>query len=329
MTQPDGLAPTCQPDEPERPSTSVSPELSVIIVTFNCRELIRESLRRIPAGVGGRTSETIVVDNGSQDGTPETVRTEFPHVRLEATGENLGFAAANNRGLQLARGRIIVFLNPDTEPAAHSLELLANTLDADRTIGMVGPRLTNPDGTLQRSVRGFPTFGVALLVLLKLYRFSRRLPVIARYDRGDFDYDRAQDAEQLMGACCVMPRAVVDALKGFDERFWMWFEDVDLCLRTVREGWSVRYCPEAVVMHRLSQSAVLLHSVFLQRMYAQSAVAYFAKHHPRWQANVLRAVSWVGVAAARLVQAVRRLRHRSSEKYRLDAQGARAFKALE
>jgi GT2 family glycosyltransferase len=109
----------------------------------------------------------------------------------------------------------------------------------------------------------------------------------------------------------------------------MWFEEVDLCYRVIQAGYRVRYCPEAVVMHRLNQSTVLLHSVFLQRMYARSAVAFFAKHHPRWQASALRSVSWVGVAAARAVQAVRRVRHWSSRKYTLDARSARAYKALE
>ena len=222
-----------------------------------------------------------------------------------------------------------MFLNPDTEPAEGSLARLVEALDADRTVGVVGPRLVYPDGRLQPSVRGFPTFGVALLVLLKLYRVSRRLPAVARYDRRDFDYHRAQDVEQLMGACLAMPRAVVDAMKGFDERFWMWFEEVDLCLRVTQAGWRVRYCPEAIVMHRLNQSTVLLHSVFLQRMYGRSLVAFFGKHHPRWQTRILRSVSWVGVAAARAVQAGRRLRHGTGEQYRLDAQGARVFKALE
>ena len=231
------------------------------------------------------------MDNGSHDGTPDAIRTEFPHVHLMATGENLGFAAGNNRGLQAARGRVIVFLNPDTEPAEGSLARLVEALDADRTLGIVGPRLTYPDGALQPSVRGFPTFGVALLVLLKLYRVSRRLPAVARYDQRDFDYNRAQDVEQLMGACLAMPRAVVDAMKGFDERFWMWFEEVDLCLRVRQAGWRVRYCPDAIVMHRLNQSTVLLHSAFLQRMYARSLVAFFEKHHPRWQTRVLRSVS--------------------------------------
>ena len=293
------------------------PQLSVVIVTFNGRDLVRACLRCVPASFGDLSGEVIVVDNGSSDGTPAMIAAEFPGVRLIATGENLGFAAGNNRGLPHARGRIIVFLNPDTEPAPGSLALLAAALDADPTLGIVGPKLTYGDGSLQASVRGFPTFGVSILVLLKLYRLARRLPAVAHYDAVTFDYAVAADVDQLMGACLAMRRALVDEMGGFDERFWMWFEEVDLCLRVRQAGYRVRYLPEPVVLHRLSQSTVLLHSVFTQRMYAQSLVKFFAKHHATWQVQVLRSVSWVGVAAAHGLQLVRRLKDRSNTRHRI------------
>jgi GT2 family glycosyltransferase len=298
-------------------TTAAPPAISVIVVTFNGRDVVRACLSTVGAALAPRGGEVIVVDNGSQDGTPEMIAAEFPAVQLLATGQNLGFAAGNNRGLRLARGGVIVFLNPDTEPAPGSLARLADALDADDTLGIVGPRLTNGDGSLQPSVRGFPNFAASLVVLLKLHRIAGWLPPVARYDAAGFDYDRPADVEQLMGACLALPRRVVERLGGFDERFWMWFEEVDLCLRARQAGWRVRYLPDVTVLHRLNQSAVLLHSVFLQRRYAQSLVRFFEKHHPAWQAGVLRRVSWVGVAAARGVQFVRRLRDRSGTKYRL------------
>jgi hypothetical protein len=298
-------------------SAAAPPAISVIVVTFNGRDLVRACLSTVGAALAPRGGEVIVVDNGSRDGTPEMIAAEFPGVRLEATGENLGFAAGNNRGLKLARGAVIVFLNPDTEPAPGSLARLADALDADGTLGIVGPRLTNGDGSLQPSVRGFPSLAASLIVLLKLHRVAGWLPPVARYDAAGFDYDRPADVEQLMGACLAMPRRVVERLGGFDERFWMWFEEVDLCLRTRQAGWRVRYLPDAVVLHRLNQSAVLLHSVFTQRRYADSLVKFFAKHHPAWQAALLRSVAWVGVAAAQAVQVGRRLGDRSGTKYRI------------
>lgn len=299
------------------PPAPSPPAISVVIVTFNGRDLVRACLSTVGAALAPRGGEVIVVDNGSADGTPEMIATEFPDVRLLATGENLGFAAGNNRGLPFARGGVIVFLNPDTEAAPGSLSRLADALDADPTLGVVGPRLVNGDGSLQPSVRGFPSFASSLIVLLKLHRAARWLPPVARYDAAGFDYDRAADVEQLMGACLALPRRVVERLAGFDERFWMWFEEVDLCLRVRQAGLRVRYLPDAVVLHRLNQSAVLLHSVFTQRRYAESLVKFFAKHHPAWQAGLLRSVAWVGVAAAQAVQVGRRLADRSGTKYRI------------
>lgn len=300
-----------------RDAAAAAPTISVVIVTFNGRDLVRECLRRVPASFGRFTGEVVVVDNGSHDGTPEMIAAEFPAVRLVATGRNLGFAAGNNRGLSAARGRTIVFLNPDTEAAPGALEVLAAALDGDATLGIVGPTLVNGDGSLQPSVRGFPTVGVSLLVLLKLYRLCRALPAVKRYDAAGFDYTRAADVDQLMGACLAMPRRLVDEMHGFDERFWMWFEEVDLCRRVQQAGYRVRFLPDSVVVHRLSQSSALLHGVFTQRMYAQSLVRYFAKHQPAWQSLVLRSVAWVGVAAATCVQAVRRLGDRSGARYRI------------
>jgi len=122
-----------------------------------------------------------------------------------------------------------------------------------------------------------------------------------------------------LGACLAMPRRVVDEMQGFDERFWMWFDEVDLCLRVRQAGYRVRFLPDPVVIHRLNQSAVLLHSVFSQRMYSQSLVRFFAKHHPVWHVAMLRSVSWVGVAAAHAVQFIRRLRDRSGARHRIKA----------
>lgn len=291
--------------------------LSVIIVTFNGRDLVRACLRTTPASFGTLTGEIIVVDNGSRDGTPEMVASEFPSVHLIATGENLGFAAGNNRGLQVAQGRVIVFLNPDTEPAPGALALLAAALDGDATLGIVGPRLVYGDGSQQPSVRAFPTFSVSLLVLLKLYRLARWLPAVRRYDAADFDYDRPSDVDQLMGACLAMTSSLAAEMQGFDQRYWMWFEEVDLCLRVKQAGYRVRYVPEAQVLHRLSQSAVLLPSVLKQRAYANSLVAFFDKHHPRWQATALRSVAWTGVAAAHVARVGRRLIDRFAARPRI------------
>ncbi len=290
------------------------PTASIVIVSFNCAELLARCLTSLRAAAGAVDVETIVVDNASGDGTPDMVRERFSGVRLIASPDNLGFGAGNNAGLALATGRVLVLLNPDTEAAPGSVETLVRALDEDGTIGLVGPRLVNADGSLQPSCRAFPTFGVAFLVLLKLYRVLRFLPAIRRYDCRGMDYGRSRDVDQVMGACMAIPRAVLDRVGAFDPRFWMWFDEVDLCLRVRQAGWRVRYCADAWVMHRLNQSTVLLSSVVRQKMYAQSLVRYFEKHHSALAARLLRCVSWVGPAAATIARALpgRRARDRGA-----------------
>jgi GT2 family glycosyltransferase len=296
-------------------------DLSIVIVSFNCRDLLLRCLECIPAAAAPLAFETIVVDNASVDGTPDAVRAGFPAVRLVASGDNLGFGAANNVGVGMATGRWLVLLNPDTEARPASLSTLARLLEGDRSIGLVGPRLVYPDGSLQPSCRAFPSLATGLIVLLKLYRAVRWLPAIRRYDCHGLDYDRPADVDQVMGACMVISRALFTRLEGFDERFWMWFEEVDLCYRVKADGLRVHYTPSAVVMHRLGQSAVLLHSVFAQRMYARSLVAFFRKHHGAAAAALLRSVAWVGVVLAHGAQTIRRMRAGAGPRYRITAGG--------
>lgn len=299
-----------------------APAVSIVVVTYNCRDLVLRCLATLPAALATLPFETIVVDNASADGTLDAIREGFPWVDAVAAGANLGFAAGNNLGLARTRARVIVFLNPDTEPEPGSLARLVRHLDEDAAIGLAGPRLVFPDGSWQPSCRAFPTFGVAVIVLLKLYRLLRFVPAVRRYDMRGMDDRRPQDVEQIMGACMAMPRSVLDRVGGFDERFWMWFEEVDLCRRVRQAGWRVCYRPDAQVMHRMGQSAVLLHSVFAQRMYARSLVAYFEKHGSPLQARVLRALSGFGAACAHVVQGVRRVAQPGGRRYRIGERDA-------
>ncbi len=298
------------------------PRLSIIIVSYKCASLLRACLRTVREGAAPCPADVIVVDNHSGDDTVDMVRTEFPWVDLVASPRNLGFAAGNNLGLARAAGDVVVFLNPDTECAPGALATAAAVLD-DATIGMSAPMLRNPDGSLQPSVRRLPTLGVSLLVVMKLHRLCRWLPAVRRYDCAGFDYESAQDVEQPMGACLLVPRRVIDRVGGFDERFWMWFEEVDLCRRVREAGYRIRYVPDARVVHALGVSSIQLHNVFRQARYADSLVRYFAKHDGRVSALLLRAASLVGLGLSWVVQALLRLRDRSASRYRLGAEETR------
>lgn len=298
------------------------PRLSVVIVSYKCEALLRECLRTVREGAAPLEAQVIVVDNNSGDGTVAMVRDEFPWVDLVASERNLGFAAGNNVGLGRATGDVVVFLNPDTRCEPGALATTAGVLD-DVTIGMSAPMLRNADGSLQPSIRRLPTLGVSLLVVMKLHRLFRWLPAVRRYDCADVDYARAQDVEQPMGACLLMPRAVLDRVGGFDERFWMWFEEVDLCCRVRDAGYRIRYVPDARVVHAMGVSSIQLHTVFRQSRYADSLVRYFAKHRGPLAAFLLRAASFVGLGLSWVVQGLLRLRDRSAARYRLGAEETR------
>lgn len=294
--------------------------VSVVVVSYRCPDLLRRCLETVREGVAPHVAEVVVVDNHSQDGTVPMVRKLFRWVTLVASERNLGFAAGNNLGLTHTTAPYVVFLNPDTECMPGSLARLVEELRIHADLGMTAPRLLNSDGTLQRSIRALPTVPVSVLVLAKLYRLMRMLPAVRRYDRAAFDYEESQDVEQPMGACMVTRRSVLEQVGAFDERFWMWFEEVDLCKRILAAGWQIRYVADARVVHAMGASSVQLHNVLRQRRYAASLITYFAKHQPGWRVAVLRVAAAVGLAASYVGQAVWSLTRRDPTRHRLDAQ---------
>lgn len=263
-------------------------DLSIIIVNWNTRELLRaclQSLERCPVRVD-RVSEVIVIDNGSTDGSAEMVVEDFPRVRLIANQTNTGFVHANNQGLEWARGDYVLLLNSDTEVQAGSLDCLLDFAAATPRAGIVGPRLVNPDGSHQYSVRRFPGLWDQLVILTKLHNFFPQL--IAGYLQERRDWSQPQLVDQVMGACFLIRRAVIGQIGGLDSRFWSWFEEVDYCRRAVAAGWQVWYTPAATVMHWKAQSFNQHLPVAKQRMLIRSLLYYFRKHHG-WLAAALLA----------------------------------------
>jgi N-acetylglucosaminyl-diphospho-decaprenol L-rhamnosyltransferase len=219
-------------------------DVSVIVVSYNTREHLGRSLASLAGGY-----EVIVVDSGSTDGSRELVRERFPDVRLLELPDNRGFGAANNEGMKVAAGRYFLISNADAWPLGDGIERLAAFADANARTGVVGPRLLNPDGTLQRSVRGFPTrwrIATEYFFLRKLAPRSRALN--AFYGAG-FDHGSVLEAEFLMGAVLLLRRDAVDEVGGFDESFFMFSEEVDLCYRMRTAGWSVVFYPGAEFVH--------------------------------------------------------------------------------
>jgi GT2 family glycosyltransferase len=247
--------------------------------------------------LAGRQSEVFVVDNGSGDGSAAMVRAEFPNVTLLENSENLGFARANNRALQLVTGRHVMLLNPDTEVSAGSLERLAEALETMPSAVAVGPKIVRPDGRLDLACRrSFPSPGVALARLLGLSRAFPRSRRLARYNRTYEDPDQPGEIDAGTAAAMLFRRDAVEAVGFFDEDYFMYGEDLDLCYRLRAQGGRIYYIPSAVVLHYKGESSRQQPKAML-REFHRAMWLFYRKHYASgWRAALAPAV-WLGIRA--------------------------------
>ena len=259
--------------------------LSIIIVNWNVRDLLRECLRSLDAGRGALALEVIVVDSASADGSVEMVGAEFPWVRLIACDDNVGFPRGNNLGLAEARGDYLLLLNPDTVVLGDALTVMRAYLAAHPAAGAVGPQLLNSDGTVQSSRRRFPTLATGFFESTWLQGLAPG--VLRRYYALDLPDDTTAEVDWLVGACIMVPRAVYERIGGLDEGYYMYSEELDWCRRIVAAGRHVVYHPAARVIHHVGQSsdqAVTARHINFQR----AKLRYYRKYHGRAAAGALR-----------------------------------------
>lgn len=254
--------------------------LSIIVAACNARPYIERTLEELSA----TDHELIVVDCASTDGTSSLVRDRFRGARLVELEVNPGYGSALNEGARFASGGYLLLLNADAWPAAGGVEQLVAFADTVPSAGAVGPRLLNPDGSLQRSVRGFPT----LWRLATEYYFLRWLAPRSRllnafYEAG-FAHDSVKDAEFLVGAVLLVRREAFDEVGGFDPSFFMFNEEVDLCYRFRSRGWRVIFFPGADFFHMGGASTRLdWNRMYLEQL--RSHLRFLAKHHGERQAE--------------------------------------------
>lgn len=282
------------------------PEVSIVIVSFNTCSYLARCLAAVPPAAGGLAIEVIVVDNGSSDGTQAMVAGEFPSVRLIQSQENLGFGRANNLGARAAAGRTLLLLNSDCELQPGSLAIMLCALDQDPSLGGVFCRLLNGDGSLQPSVhRSFPSpWSLAgELIFLSSFRYAvYRNPALHSWllRRTIRHHNQTHDVAWGGGACVLIRREVFETVSGFDERFFMYCEDMDLCKRIRDAGYRLRYLPDASAVHHWGKSTAQLPAAMLQESY-RSQIHYFEKHFPGWGGAVARRLALRGLAIRRLV----------------------------
>jgi N-acetylglucosaminyl-diphospho-decaprenol L-rhamnosyltransferase len=217
-------------------------DVTAVTVTLNGLPWIEQCLQSLSG------TETIVVDHGSTDGTRELVRERFPEVRV-IEQENKGYGAGLNAGMRVASGRYFLIINSDAWVLAGAVERLVGFADAHPEAAVVAPRLLNQDGSLQRSVRGFPTLWRLATEYFFLRKLAPRSRLLNAFYAGGFDHDRAREVEWVMAACFLVRREAADAVGLFDEDFFMFSEETDWLYRFHLAGWQVWFVPEAEVVH--------------------------------------------------------------------------------
>ena len=254
-------------------------DVSVVIVNYNVRDLLRECLRSLEPDLRELRGEVWVVDNASRDGSAEMVADEFPRVRLIRNDQNRGYAAANNQAIREARGRYVLVLNPDTKLPAGAVAACLAELDAHPDIGALGPKLVRADGSLDRACRrSFPSPEVAFFRLVGLAKLLPNHPRVARYNLLNVDPDTPLDVDSVCGAFMLVRREVIERVGMFDETFRMYGEDLDWAYRIKAAGWRVRYHPSVVVLHYKGQSSRQRPASSIRAFYHAMHV-FYAKHY--------------------------------------------------
>lgn len=275
--------------------------LSVCIVNWNTCDDLRACLRALAAHPYTHgAQEIIVVDNASADASAEMVRTEFPRVTLIANATNENYAGGTNQALGAATGDLILLLNPDVEVLPGALDTLADALTADPKIGAVAARLMYTDGRTQPSVRGFPDPLPVLYDILGLARLFPKSETFGAYRMTYFDYEQNAPAPQPMASCFLLTRKALEAVGPMDERFPLYFNDVDWCLRCRNAGREIWYISGAKVLHghggttrRVRKAAVWESHRALLRLYEK----HYRKNTPRLLYALLTALITLGAWA--------------------------------
>jgi N-acetylglucosaminyl-diphospho-decaprenol L-rhamnosyltransferase len=224
-------------------------ELSIAVVTYCSKDLVEACLRSIRGTSGDIEHEVLVIDNRSSDGTVDHVRTSFPDVQLIENKHNVGLAKAVNLAFRQTSGRYFLFLNPDIRVHAGAITNLIIAMESDKAIGLCAPKLVNPDGSLQYSCRRYYTLGTLLLRRTFLGRMLPHHRAIRDHLMMDYDHATPREVDWVLGAAFLLRREAIQEQTVMDERFFLYFEDVDLCLRLRKAGWKVMYYPEAVMVH--------------------------------------------------------------------------------
>lgn len=263
-------------------------DLAVVIVSWNVKDAVLDNLRSVFGSMPSPSLDVVLVDNASQDGTVDAVLRAHPQVKIIANQENLGFAKGCNQGIQAANARHVLLLNPDMRVEPDALARTVNYLDLCPEVGVLGPKLLNSHGKPMHHLRRFPTIKDQVANLLKLPHLFPEL--MRRYHGRDLNLEMEQSVDSVRGAYFAINRSALNKVGVLDERYFLWFEEVDYCKRVKMAGLEVRYVPGIVAHDLVGRSFAKRGLLWKQKVFIRSLIEYFKKWHPGWQVWMLYAI---------------------------------------
>ncbi|MFZ2682167.1 MAG: glycosyltransferase family 2 protein [Patescibacteria group bacterium] len=254
-------------------------DLSVVVVTYKeDPEVLKRCFESLSASTG-LSFELIVVDNARRSDTEALLKQTVASAHYVPNPKNMGFAYAVNCGMRVAKGSHILLLNPDTEFKPEVLKTMVAHLDASPEVGIASSIIRYPNGDLQESIRRFPTLLNQLVILLKIPHLLKRTKIVDHYMMRDADPNQTQDVDSIMGAFMFIPRATLEKIGLFDERYFIWFEEVDYCKMASSAGLKIRHYADVEILHHKGHSFNKLATLKKQRWIRQSLRKYMRKHH--------------------------------------------------
>lgn len=274
-------------------------DLSIIIVSWNVKNLLRENLNALYKSEGDFNYEVFLVDNASQDSTNEMIMSEFPRIRLITNDKNLGFSRANNQAIKYAQGKYILLLNPDMKVFPDTLNNMIGWMDNHKEAWVAGCNLIDESGQTVRHVRRFPDVWDQLAIVLKIPHLFPK--ILSKYLNVNFDYTKPAEVDTIRGSFFMIRSEAIEEVGYLDERYFVWFEEVDYCQRVVRAGGQVWYTPAAECIDLVGQSFKLIKRRSGQKYFRDSQLKYFKKWQPAWQYRALNyawpigiIIGWIG-----------------------------------
>ena len=251
-------------------------DVSIIIVSWNTKDFLLRCIESVAANTSGVDYEIWIVDNASVDGSIPAIREAFPTVNIIGNSQNFGFGNANNQGINASAGRFVLLLNSDTRVCPDSIKIMLEFMNSHPEAGGIGPRLLNPDLSLQESCYPFPTLGRECWRLLHLDALRH----FGVYNQKNWRLNQVREVDAIKGACILFRREAIQQAGGFDPDFFMYTEEIDLCYRLHIAGWKLCWIPQSEVVHFGGQSTCLAAEKMFLSLY-RTKVLFFSKHYGR------------------------------------------------